>query len=61
MLYRAEDNSAQGIGKRTSRVGYAESKDGIEMKRLDNPVLFLLKIILKIKIGRVVVKTLVWL
>lgn len=40
MLYRAEDNSAQGIGKRTSRVGYAESKDGIEMKRLDNPVLF---------------------
>ena len=40
VLYRAEDNSAQGIGKRTSRVGYAESKDGIEMKRLDNPVLF---------------------
>ena len=35
VLYRAEDNSAQGIGKRTSRVGYAESKDGIEMKRLD--------------------------
>ena len=25
VLYRAEDNSAQGIGKRTSRVGYAES------------------------------------
>ncbi len=40
VLYRAEDNSAQGIGKRTSRVGYAESKDGIEMKRLGNPVLF---------------------
>ncbi|MRY91474.1 hypothetical protein GKD63_23830, partial [Parabacteroides distasonis] len=40
VLYRAEDNSAQGIGKRTSRIGYAESKDGIEMKRLGNPVLF---------------------
>ena len=23
VLYRAEDNSAQGIGKRTSRIGYA--------------------------------------
>ncbi len=40
VLYRAEDNSAQGIGRRTSRVGYAESKDGIEMKRLDTPVLY---------------------
>ena len=40
VLYRAEDNSAQGIGKRTSRVGYAESKDGIEMKRMASPVLF---------------------
>lgn len=40
VLYRAEDNSVQGIGKRTSRIGYAESKDGIEMKRLGNPVLF---------------------
>ena len=35
-----QPTEAQGIGKRTSRVGYAESKDGIEMKRLDNPVLF---------------------
>lgn len=40
VLYRAEDNSAQGIGKRTSRVGYAESKDGVTMKRLGEPVLF---------------------
>lgn len=40
VLYRAEDNSAQGIGKRTSRIGYAESKDGVTMKRLDAPVLF---------------------
>lgn len=40
VLYRAEDNSAQGIGKRTSRIGYAESTDGVTMKRLDSPVLF---------------------
>ena len=40
VLYRAEDNSAQGIGKRTSRIGYAESADGVTMKRLDSPVLF---------------------
>ena len=40
VLYRAEDNSAQGIGKRTSRIGYAESLDGITMTRDDLPVLF---------------------
>ena len=40
VLYRAEDNSAQGIGKRTSRIGYAESTDGVTMARLDTPVLF---------------------
>lgn len=40
VLYRAEDNSATGIGKRTSRIGLAESKDGIRMKRRDKPVLF---------------------
>lgn len=40
VLYRAEDNSAQGIGKRTSRIGYAESTDGITMVRLQKPVLF---------------------
>ena len=40
VLYRAEDSSAQGIGKRTSRIGYAESKDGVTMTRLDTPVLF---------------------
>lgn len=40
VLYRAEDNSGQGIGKRTSRIGYAESKDGIKMKRRKTPVLF---------------------
>ena len=39
VLYRAEDNSAQGIGKRTSRIGYAESTDGVMMSRSDAPVL----------------------
>lgn len=40
VLYRAEDNSATGIGKRTSRIGLAESSDGIVMKRHEKPVLF---------------------
>lgn len=40
VLYRAEDNSAQGIGKRTSRIGYAESEDGIKMIRRASPVLY---------------------
>ena len=40
VLYRAEDNSAQGIGKRTSRIGYAESTDGVTMSQADAPVLF---------------------
>lgn len=47
VLYRAEDNSAQGIGKRTSRIGYAESADGVTMKRLDSPVLFPVEMNLK--------------
>jgi predicted GH43/DUF377 family glycosyl hydrolase len=40
VLYRAEDKSGIGIGKRTSRLGMAESKDGIKMKRRSTPVLF---------------------
>lgn len=40
VLYRAEDNSGQGIGKRTSRIGYAETTDGITMDRRKEPVLF---------------------
>jgi len=40
VLYRAEDNSARGIGKRTSRIGYAESADGVTMRRFGNPILF---------------------
>jgi len=40
ILYRAEDNSATGIGKRTSRIGLAKSKDGIKTRRSKKPVLF---------------------
>lgn len=40
VLYRAEDNSGQGIGKRTSRIGYASSKDGITMNRRTTPVMY---------------------
>lgn len=40
VLYRSEDNSAQGIGSRTSRIGYAASADGVHFERLDAPVLF---------------------
>ena len=40
VLYRAEDNSATGIGKRTSRIGLAESEDGIHMKRRRTPVMY---------------------
>lgn len=40
VLYRAEDNSAKGIGMRTSRIGLAESTDGITMIRRDKPVMY---------------------
>lgn len=40
VLYRAEDNSATGIGMRTSRIGLAESADGINMNRLPQPVMY---------------------
>ena len=40
VLYRAEDNTAQGIGSRTSRLGYAETSDGSTFKRDPAPVLF---------------------
>lgn len=40
ILYRAEDNSATGIGKRTSRIGLAESEDGIHVQRRSTPVLY---------------------
>jgi len=40
ILYRAEDNLAQGIGSRTSRVGLAVSSNGVTVKRETRPVLF---------------------
>ena len=40
VLYRAEDNSATGIGKRTSRIGLATGVNGVKMNRAGAPVLF---------------------
>ena len=40
VVYRSEDRSGKGIGERTSRLGMAESTDGIEMKRNDKPVFY---------------------
>ena len=40
VLYRAEDNTHQGVGTRTSRLGFAETTDGITMKRDPVPVMF---------------------
>ena len=40
VLYRAEDNSAQGIGQRTSRIGLAFSTDGTSMEFRDTPVMY---------------------
>ena len=40
LLYRAEDKSGVQIGKRTSRLGYAISADGISFERNKAPVLF---------------------
>ena len=40
VLYRAEDNTHQGVGSRTSRLGFAETVDGVHMKRDPRPVLY---------------------
>ena len=40
ILYRAEDNSGDGIGNHTSRIGLAESKDGLHFTKRPTPVLF---------------------
>ncbi len=40
MLYRSEDNPAAAIGGRTSRLGLAESEDGIHFKKYPLPVLY---------------------
>jgi predicted GH43/DUF377 family glycosyl hydrolase len=41
LLYRAEDNPAAILGGRTSRLGLAESTDGIHFTKHPEPVLFL--------------------
>lgn len=40
VLFRSEDNSATGIGKRTSRIGYATSADGVTFDISPMPVLY---------------------
>ncbi len=40
LLYRCEDNPAAAIGGRTSRIGLAESDDGIHFKKFPSPVLY---------------------
>lgn len=41
VLYRAEDDPNAGIGKRTSRIGYVESEDGISVDyRSPSPVMY---------------------
>ncbi len=40
MLYRSEDNPAAHIGGRTSRLGLAESTDGLHFTKHPTPVLF---------------------
>ncbi len=40
MLYRCEDNPAAALGGRTSRIGLAESTDGLHFMKHSTPVLF---------------------
>ena len=40
LLYRCEDNPAATLGERTSRLGLAESNDGIHFKKFPKPVLY---------------------
>jgi beta-1,2-mannosidase len=40
LLYRCEDNPAANLGGRTSRIGLAESTDGITFKKYPTPVLY---------------------
>ncbi len=40
VLYRAEDKSGEGIGGRTSRLGYAWSDDGLHFQRQSTPAFY---------------------
>ncbi|MBS1726581.1 MAG: hypothetical protein JST51_07655 [Armatimonadetes bacterium] len=40
ILYRSEDKTGVKIGTRTSRLGYASSRDGVHFERRDKPVFY---------------------
>lgn len=40
LIYRAEDDFGRGVGKHTSRLGIAESEDGIHFHRHPTPILY---------------------
>lgn len=40
VFYRAEDRAGEGIGMRTSRLGYACSDDGLHFQRMSVPVFY---------------------
>lgn len=40
LIYRAEDDFGRGVGKHTSRLGIAESTDGIHFERYPMPILY---------------------
>lgn len=40
VVYRAEDKSGEGIGGRTSRLGYAYSDDGLHFQRKSTPIFY---------------------
>lgn len=40
LLYRAEDDSGEGVGRHTSRLGLASSADGLHFQRRPTPVLY---------------------
>jgi beta-1,2-mannosidase len=40
LIYRAEDHYGVGIGQHTSRLGLAQSSDGLHFKRKSHPVMF---------------------
>lgn len=40
VVYRGEDKSGEGIGKRTSRLGYAWSDDGLNFQRKSTPIFY---------------------
>lgn len=56
VLYRAEDKSGIGIGRRTSRLGYATSVDGVTFQRRSTPVFIRTTICKRVLNGQEVAK-----